>query len=81
MADFNDQKKFETRESFIQVDAGLPQGRYQFLLTVVDDQGNRSQPAKLSVEITRDLILRDLRLVDPVIREPTSPIGPVIPPR
>jgi hypothetical protein len=80
MADFRDQKKFETRESFIQVDAGLPVGRYLFLLTVVDDQGNSSQPAKLNVEIIDGSILRDPRLVDPVIREPISPISPVIRP-
>lgn len=79
MVDFRDKKRFETTKSAIQVDPGLPEGKYLFQLTVVDDQGNRSQPAKLSLQIIRGPVVPDPRLVDPIIRQPITPIAPVTP--
>jgi hypothetical protein len=79
MPDFRDRQKFKTSEPFIRVDAGLPVGRYQFQLTVVDDQGNSSKPALLNLEIIEGPRLPDPRLVDPIVREPVAPISPISP--
>ncbi len=79
MVDFRDKKRFETSESFIRVDAGLPVGRYRFRLTVEDDKGNRSVPALLNLEIVEGPRLPDRRLVDPITREPVVPVTPVTP--
>jgi hypothetical protein len=81
MADFRTKKRFETDVMQIGVDAGLPVGRYVFLLTVIDSDGNSSKPAKLNLEIIRgplisDPIIRDPRLTDPVIPRPISPVRP-----
>jgi len=76
MADFTRTKRVETEESEIKVDPGLKEGRYVFQLTVIDQDGNTSSPAQIKVEIKRDVIVFDPRLVDPVSREPvlTEPI-------
>jgi hypothetical protein len=82
MADFRNTRRFKTDEAQIGVDAGLPVGRYVFLLTVVDNDGNSSKPVKLNLEVVRrliisDPIIRDPRLVDPVIPGPISPVRPI----
>lgn len=79
MPDFSNTKRVETRDPLISVDPGMPVGRYIFQLTVTDQQGNVSKPAKLGVEIVdgpgiRDPILRDPRLTDPIIPTPITPI-------
>ena len=76
MADFTRTKRVETVEPEIKVDPGLKEGRYVFQLTVIDQDGNTSSPAQIKVEIKRDVIVFDPRLVDPVSREPvlTEPI-------
>jgi hypothetical protein len=79
MPDFRTTKRLETRDPQIKVDPGLPVGRYIFQLTVTDQQGNVSRPAKLGVEIVerrtiRDPTLRDPRLTEPVIPTPITPI-------
>ena len=76
MADFTRTKRVETEEPEIRVDPGLKEGRYVFQLTVIDQDGNTSSPAQIKVEIKRDVIVFDPRLVDPVSREPvlTEPI-------
>ena len=66
MADFITNKRIETVESFIAIDAGLPVGRYIFQLTVVDSNGNISKPSQIQVQIIRPLI------IGPVIAEPIS---------
>lgn len=84
MVDFSGSKKFKTSESAIKVDPGLPVGSYRFQLVVTDADGNHSKPALLNLAIVDGPILRDPRLVDPITREPVSPIGvvtPVIPTR
>jgi hypothetical protein len=79
MPDFSTTKRLETRDPRVSVDPGLPVGRYIFQLTVTDQQGNVSKPAKLGVEIVEqrvilDPTLRDRRLTDPVIPTPITPI-------
>ncbi len=58
MVDFRDLKRVETTEAAIKVDAGLPAGKYVFQLTVIDEHGNKSNPARVNLKITR-------RFVDP----------------
>jgi len=79
MVDFTRTKRIETREPAIKVDPGLKEGRYVFQLTVIDQDGNESRPARIQVEVKRGIISVDPRLVDPVLREPIVPRDPVIP--
>lgn len=51
MAKFFPNKPVETRTPKVVVDAGLKPGRYRFELVVVDDQGNKSKPSSIIVEI------------------------------
>ena len=51
MATFKLNEPITTRDSRIAVDAGLPPGRYQFALTVVDAAGNLSRPSLHTVQI------------------------------
>ena len=57
MARFRLNQTVTTREPFVQVDAGLEPGTYRFRLVVVDEQGNRSQPA------FADVVVRERRIV------------------
>ena len=70
MVDFTRTRRVETTESTIKVDPGLKEGRYVFQLTVIDQDGNESDPARIQVEIKRDIVIADPRLVDPISREP-----------
>ena len=81
MVDFTRTKRVETEEPAIKVDPGLKEGRYVFQLTVIDQDGNKSRPAQIKVEVKRDLIVIDPRLVDPILREPIlrEPIIPIDP--
>lgn len=81
MVDFTRTKRVETTEPAIKVDPGLKEGRYVFQLTVIDQDGNKSRPAQIKVEVKRDLIIIDPRLVDPILREPIlrEPIIPIDP--
>lgn len=78
MVDFTRTKRVETEEPAIKVDAGLKEGRYVFQLTVIDQDGNKSRPAQIKVEIKRDLVIIDPRLIDPVTREPIILRDPII---
>ena len=78
MVDFTRTKRVESEEPTIKVDPGLKEGRYVFQLTVIDQGGNKSRPAQITVEVKRDLIIIDPRLVDPVLREPIILRDPVI---
>jgi hypothetical protein len=79
MVDFRDKQRFETKVPVLQVDAGLPAGRYAFQLTVVDSNGNTSKPMRLNVEvITRGQII-DPRLVTPISPLPIQPVRPIRP--
>jgi hypothetical protein len=51
MTAFSPNKPVTTREPRVDVDAGLPAGSHTFELVVTDDAGNRSQPARVVVEI------------------------------
>lgn len=64
MESFRKQNIIRTEKPKLTVAPDLPTGRYQFRLTVVDERGNRSQPALLNLEIVRGSIL-DLRLPNP----------------
>ena len=64
MESFRTRNKIRTKKPQLTVAPDLPAGRYQFRLTVVDEQGNRSQPALLNLEIVRGPIL------DPRLRRP-----------
>ncbi len=51
MARFVVNRPIKTREPFVRVDAGLKEGRHRFQLVVVDDRGNESKPATVTVTI------------------------------
>ena len=51
MAKFVVERPVTTREAFVIVDGGLREGRHRFQLVVVDDQGNESKPATLTVTV------------------------------
>ena len=78
MVDFTRTKRVETEEPLIKVDPGLKEGRYVFQLTVIDQDGNKSRPAQITVVVKRDIVIIDPRLIDPIIREPIIPIDPII---
>ena len=73
MVDFRDKKRFETKASLLKVDAGLPAGLYAFQLTVVDNNGNRSKPMRLNVEVVARGPIIDPRLVAPIPQLPVDP--------
>lgn len=79
MVDFREKKRFETTESVLKVDAGLPAGRYAFQLTVEDNNGNRSKPMRLNIEVVRRLPIFDPRLVTPISPLPIEPVRPIGP--
>jgi hypothetical protein len=66
MVDFTRTRGIVTTESVINVEPGLKEGRYVLQLTVVDQDGNESTPARIQVEIKRDTVIGDPRLVDPI---------------
>ncbi len=78
MVDFTRTIRVETEEPVIKVDPGLKEGRYVFQLTVIDQDGNKSRPAQITVVVKRDIVIIDPRLIDPIIREPIIPIDPII---
>lgn len=66
MVDFRDKKRVESTKAVINVDAGLPVGKYLLQLTVVDEAGNRSRPAGIRLEVFKPFIIRDPVMIDPV---------------
>jgi len=70
MANFLNKKRFKTKKSTISVAAGLPAGKYIFQLTVIDNDGNISQPAQLKVEIVRSPIITEPVITGPVLLGP-----------
>lgn len=79
MVDFTRTTQVETEEPTVTVDAGLKEGSYVFQLTVIDKEGNKSKPARINVEVKRNVVVIDPRLVDPIIRQPVTPISPITP--
>lgn len=67
--DFRDSKSAETTEAVIKVDAGLPAGSYIVQLTVIDENGNKSKPARINLKITK-------RFVGPVRPRRRDPLQP-----
>jgi len=53
MVDFTRNRRVKSSQSSIRVDPGLKLGSYLFQLTVVDEDGNRSQPAKIRVDVVK----------------------------
>lgn len=51
MATFELNRPIETRTPRIEVDAGLPPGRYRFALTVMDAAGNESRQDFQTVQV------------------------------
>lgn len=78
MVDFRRRRTFKTGEPLLKVDAGLPVGTYVFRLEVEDENGNRSQPARIKLNIVerRDPItpVRDGGVITP----PTVLSGPTV---
>lgn len=74
MVDFTQQKKFKTTEPMLPVDPGLNVGSYKFRLTVVDENGNVSKPAVITIRVVRNLVITDTRLVTPIVDSPFRPI-------
>jgi len=56
MVDFRSTRRVETAKAAIKVDAGLPVGNYVFQLTVIDENGNKSKPARVNLKITRRFV-------------------------
>lgn len=83
MADFTLQREFITREPVLPVTGNLTVGLHIFQLVAVDQSGNKSRPAQISVEIVRGTVvtpvIRDGTVVTPVIRGGTV-IGRVVTP-
>ena len=77
MVDFRDKKRVETRKAALNVDAGLPVGRYVFQLTVVDEAGNSSAAARIKVEVFNRFVIREPVLLDPVSPTLTVPFRPL----
>lgn len=77
MVDFRDKKRIETRGAVLNVDAGLPVGRYVFQLTVVDKAGNSSVPTRIKVEIFNRFIITEPVLIDPISPTLTVPFRPI----
>jgi hypothetical protein len=87
MVQFRLNQTIETTEPTITVDAGLPAGRHRFQLVVIDDAGNRSQPAFAIVEVqsgttiptTPNLTVSPVSPIDPIVRitAPATPVAPV----
>ncbi len=46
-----DSIRLESTNAVIRVDAGLPAGKYIIQLSVIDENGNRSKPAKIKLKI------------------------------
>lgn len=70
MARFAPNQTVTTRTPTVSVDAGLPAGTHIFQLVVVDDAGNRSAPARFTVEISRTV--SDGTITDGTVRRPIS---------
>ena len=79
MADFRQNRTFKTGQPVLRVDAGLPVGTYVFRLEVEDENGNRSQPARVKLNIVerrdpitpiidRDVVLSPIVGSGPTIR-------------
>jgi len=51
MAEFVVNKPVVTKVPEVKVDGGLKPGRYRFVLEVVDEQGNKSKPSSIIVEV------------------------------
>lgn len=68
MAAFRRGTPVVTDTATVTVDAGLPTGVHRFQLVVVDDAGNVSRPAELSVEVRA-----------PAPPVPFPPPGPTLP--
>lgn len=79
MADFRRIKVVQTKNPFVQVEAGLPAGKHRFQLIVTDSQGNRSKAAEVVVEIReRNSPIRPVTPVAPITPlRPTVPIVPI----
>ena len=77
MADFTLRKRTTTSKSSVAVKGNLPVGQHVFQLTTVDENGNQSQAAKITVNIVRPFIFIDPRLRDPIIPDPVIPIIPI----
>jgi hypothetical protein len=73
MATFRIGQSIKTDVPGIEVDAGLPLGRHQFRLVVVNDAGRESLPVQALVDIRRLLVVDPLDR--PVLTDPLD--GPV----
>ena len=78
MVDFTVKKSARTRTPQVIVDAGQAIGTHVFQLTVIDASGNRSKPARIKIEVTRNEVIFDPRIVN-ITDRVVVPITPVIP--
>jgi hypothetical protein len=69
---FTPNKPFATDQAAVEVDPGLAPGTYRFRLVVVNQRGQRSQPAEVAVTIVR-LIITHPVITHPVIVTPPVP--------
>lgn len=52
MVDFRNKSRVVTTKAAINIDPGLPVGRYVFQLTTIDEAGNKSKPTRIRIEIS-----------------------------
>jgi hypothetical protein len=81
MARFAVGQSIPTRESTIEVDAGLAVGDHRFSLVVVGESGRRSVPDVVAVRVQRLVVPGPIDRVDPnrrddVLRPPAASPGP-----
>lgn len=74
---FSLNKPFETDQSAVEVDAGLPPGAYRFRLVVVNKTGRRSAPAEVVVTIQERTITPPVILNPGIVTPPVLVIGGV----
>jgi hypothetical protein len=67
-----------TATNFVDVQNDLPSGTHHFQLVVVDEAGNRSNPAKAQVVVTGTILVTGPSVVPTPLPTPTGPgPGPV----
>lgn len=74
---FTPGQPFDSERPSVLVENPLAIGRHRFALTVVDGDGNESQPDELLLEVRGRTIVTPLPGVLPPIATPTPPLRPI----
>jgi hypothetical protein len=74
---FTPGRPFDSERPSVLVENPLAIGRHRFALTVVDGDGNESQPDELLLEVRGRTIVTPFPGVLPPIATPTPPLRPI----